>query len=135
VTSGRSPEGHGAPGQRQPGQRRWAMDRARAAPGAAIIVVLAVAAVCVAVDVLDNISIDHGWFPIVVVIISVRRTVVRLVTAPAAVLAAFCLINAHYGYWPTVGALRDKPSPGRSPQARCTWRSLTPAPWWRSTLW
>jgi S-formylglutathione hydrolase FrmB len=37
---------------------------------------------------------------------------VRLVTAPVAVLAAFCLINAHYGYWPTVGALLDKPQTG-----------------------
>jgi len=38
---------------------------------------------------------------------------VRLLTAPLAVLAAFCLINAHYGYWPTVGALLDKPQSGQ----------------------
>jgi S-formylglutathione hydrolase FrmB len=187
VTSGRSPDGHGAPGQGQPRQWRWATDRTRGAPGATIVVAVAVAAVCVVVDVLDTTSIDHGWFPIVVVTISVIGTVVgvagrgrrwwatwglgitlasaavtalaawwlfhagivaepyppsfkvwvgaalwaigvaitgwwsggaavravRLVTAPAAVLAAFCLINAHYGYWPTVGALLDTPQPGQ----------------------
>jgi S-formylglutathione hydrolase FrmB len=43
----------------------------------------------------------------------VTQRVGRVLTAPLAVLAAFLLINAHYGYWPTVGALLDKPVAGQ----------------------
>jgi S-formylglutathione hydrolase FrmB len=39
--------------------------------------------------------------------------VVRVLAAPAALLAAFLLINSHYGYWPTVGALVGAPVPGQ----------------------
>ncbi len=39
--------------------------------------------------------------------------VVRVVAAPLAVLTAFLLINQHYGYWPTVSVLLDKPVTGQ----------------------
>jgi S-formylglutathione hydrolase FrmB len=38
---------------------------------------------------------------------------VRALAAPLAVAAAFLLINMHYGYWPTVGVLLDRPVPGQ----------------------
>jgi enterochelin esterase-like enzyme len=38
---------------------------------------------------------------------------VRILTAPVTVLAAFLLINAHYGYWPTVGAALNRPVVGQ----------------------
>jgi len=37
----------------------------------------------------------------------------RTLAAPVALLAAFLLINAHYGYWPTVGTLMGQPVPGQ----------------------
>jgi S-formylglutathione hydrolase FrmB len=37
----------------------------------------------------------------------------RLLTAPIVLITSFCLINAHYGYWPTVGAALGKPAPGQ----------------------
>jgi S-formylglutathione hydrolase FrmB len=49
---------------------------------------------------------------------------VRLLTAPLAVFTAFCLINANYGYWPTVGALLDKPQAGQI-SARTLHREVT----------
>jgi hypothetical protein len=38
---------------------------------------------------------------------------VRVLTVPVAVFAAFLLINQHYGYWPTMGALLGRPAPGQ----------------------
>jgi S-formylglutathione hydrolase FrmB len=37
----------------------------------------------------------------------------RILTAPVVLITAFCLINAHYGYWPTVGAALGQPAPGQ----------------------
>ncbi len=37
----------------------------------------------------------------------------RVLSAPAAVLAVFLVINAFYGYWPTVGTLLGHPLPGQ----------------------
>jgi hypothetical protein len=39
--------------------------------------------------------------------------VARLVTAPIALFASFVLINTHYGYWPTMGALLNRPVAGQ----------------------
>ena len=39
--------------------------------------------------------------------------VVRALAAPVALASAFLLINSHYGYWPTVGALLDRPVEGQ----------------------
>jgi S-formylglutathione hydrolase FrmB len=39
--------------------------------------------------------------------------VVRFVTVPVVVFGSFLLIDAHYGYWPTMGALLDRPVPGQ----------------------
>jgi S-formylglutathione hydrolase FrmB len=39
--------------------------------------------------------------------------VARLLAAPLAVLAAFLLVNAHYGYWPNVGVLLGRPVAGQ----------------------
>jgi hypothetical protein len=41
-----------------------------------------------------------GWWSGAAII----RTV-RILSAPLTVIAAFLLINAHYGYWPTAGVL------------------------------
>jgi S-formylglutathione hydrolase FrmB len=49
-----------------------------------------------------------GWWDGTVI----RRTI-RVLTVPVAVFAAFLLINEHYGYWPTVGALLGRPAPGQ----------------------
>jgi enterochelin esterase-like enzyme len=38
---------------------------------------------------------------------------VRVLTAPVTVLAVFLLINAHYGYWPTVGTVLNRPVAGQ----------------------
>jgi enterochelin esterase-like enzyme len=38
---------------------------------------------------------------------------VRVLAAPASVLAAFLLINSYYGYWPTVATLLNKPVAGQ----------------------
>jgi enterochelin esterase-like enzyme len=37
----------------------------------------------------------------------------RVVTVPVALFGSFLLINAHYGYWPTMGALLDRPAAGQ----------------------
>lgn len=37
----------------------------------------------------------------------------RVLAAPLALLAAFLLINAHYGYWPTMGVLLGRPVAGQ----------------------
>jgi S-formylglutathione hydrolase FrmB len=37
----------------------------------------------------------------------------RVLSAPAALLAVFLVINSFYGYWPTVGALVGHPLPGQ----------------------
>ena len=37
----------------------------------------------------------------------------RVLTVPVAVLTAFLLINAYYGYWPTLGVLLDRPVAGQ----------------------
>lgn len=39
--------------------------------------------------------------------------VVRLVTAPVAFFTAFVLVQANYGYWPTVASLLNRPAPGQ----------------------
>lgn len=39
--------------------------------------------------------------------------VTRVLAAPMAVLAAFLVINAHYGYWPTMGVLLGRPVAGQ----------------------
>ena len=39
--------------------------------------------------------------------------VVRILTAPLVVFASFLLINSHYGYWPTMGALLGRPAAGQ----------------------
>jgi S-formylglutathione hydrolase FrmB len=49
-----------------------------------------------------------GWWSGAAVI-----RVARLLTAPVAVTAAFLLVNAHYGYWPTVGVLLGRPVAGQ----------------------
>jgi enterochelin esterase-like enzyme len=49
-----------------------------------------------------------GWWSGTAVI-----RVARLLAAPLAVLAAFLLVNAHYGYWPTVGVLLGRPVAGQ----------------------
>jgi enterochelin esterase-like enzyme len=49
-----------------------------------------------------------GWWSGAAVI-----RVARLLAAPLAVLAAFLLVNAHYGYWPTVGVLLGRPVAGQ----------------------
>ena len=38
--------------------------------------------------------------------------VARILTAPLVVFASFLLINSHYGYWPTMGALLGRPAAG-----------------------
>lgn len=43
----------------------------------------------------------------------VAARAVRLLAAPLVVLASFCLANAHYGYWPTLGALLGRPEQGQ----------------------
>jgi enterochelin esterase-like enzyme len=39
--------------------------------------------------------------------------VARVLTVPVALLASFLVIDAHYGYWPTVGVLLDRPAQGQ----------------------
>jgi hypothetical protein len=50
--------------------------------------------------------------------------VVRVVTVPIALFGSFLLINAHYGYWPTMGALLNRPVAGQV-SAKDLARSLT----------
>jgi S-formylglutathione hydrolase FrmB len=38
---------------------------------------------------------------------------IRILSAPLTVVAAFLLINAHYGYWPTAGVLLNRPVAGQ----------------------
>lgn len=49
-----------------------------------------------------------GWWSGALVV-----RVVRLLTAPIVVLASFCLVNSHYGYWPSLGALLGRPAAGQ----------------------
>jgi S-formylglutathione hydrolase FrmB len=42
----------------------------------------------------------------------------RAVAAPLVVVAAFLLVNAHYGYWPTVGVLLGRPVTGQVSASR-----------------
>ena len=49
---------------------------------------------------------------------------VRVVTVPIALFASFLLINAHYGYWPTMGALLNRPVAGQV-SARALSRALS----------
>jgi S-formylglutathione hydrolase FrmB len=39
--------------------------------------------------------------------------VVRFITVPVTLFASFLLINLHYGYWPTMGDLLDRPLAGQ----------------------
>ncbi len=39
--------------------------------------------------------------------------VTRVLTVPVTVFASFLLVNAHYGYWPTMAALLDRPVAGQ----------------------
>ena len=39
--------------------------------------------------------------------------VARVLAAPLALVAAFLLINWHYGYWPTMSVLLGRPVPGQ----------------------
>jgi Putative esterase len=51
---------------------------------------------------------------------------VRILAAPAAVLAAFLLINDHYGYYPTVGAVMGHPIEGQVSAAMARHRLVRP---------
>jgi enterochelin esterase-like enzyme len=44
--------------------------------------------------------------------------VARALAAPVALIAAFLLINAHYGYWPTTGVLLGRPVTGQVSAAK-----------------
>jgi S-formylglutathione hydrolase FrmB len=76
-----------------------------------------------------------AWFAVAAVGIAVTGwwsgpaalRAVRVLAAPASVLAAFLLINSYYGYWPTVATLLNKPVAGQvSKQAFA--RFLRPGP-------
>ena len=58
-----------------------------------------------------------------------RQRTVAVITVPLTCASALVLINAHYGYWPTVGDLRGRPLPHQiSPQALDGLLHHTPVP-------
>jgi S-formylglutathione hydrolase FrmB len=57
-------------------------------------------------------SLAPGFMPS-----AIWRKVVRFAALPLTVFAAFLLINAQYGYWPTLGGLLGRPIPGQVSKA------------------